>query len=147
MLMREYSVLSVLLLHCNNHGVGCFICKPLTCFILHGREMVSLMAKQVAPTPCRNPRLVAASQAALDLIDLPASELQRPDAAEYFSGNKLMPGADPHAHCYCGHQFGRYIQYVALTHECVNSCVNSCLMLHAKRRPAACCSILPCSIA
>jgi hypothetical protein len=28
--------------------------------------------------------------------------MQRPDAAEYFSGNKLLPGCDPAAHCYCG---------------------------------------------
>lgn len=24
------------------------------------------------------------------------------------TGNKLMPGADPHSHCYCGHQFGSF---------------------------------------
>ena len=31
-------------------------------------------------------------------------QTSRPDFAEYFSGNKLLPGADPAAHCYCGHQ-------------------------------------------
>lgn len=24
------------------------------------------------------------------------------------AGNKLMPGAQPHAHAYCGHQFGSF---------------------------------------
>lgn len=26
--------------------------------------------------------------------------------AQVFSGNRLLPGSDPVAHCYCGHQFG-----------------------------------------
>jgi len=31
-------------------------------------------------------------------------EAQRADFAEYFSGNKQLPGTQPAAHCYCGHQ-------------------------------------------
>jgi uncharacterized protein YdiU (UPF0061 family) len=27
---------------------------------------------------------------------------------EYFSGNKLLPGSETAAHCYCGHQFGNF---------------------------------------
>ncbi|KFM57199.1 Selenoprotein O, partial [Stegodyphus mimosarum] len=41
-------------------------------------------------------------------LDLPKSELEREDFAEYFSGNKLLPGSEPAAHCYCGHQFGYF---------------------------------------
>ncbi len=29
------------------------------------------------------------------------------------SGNKIIPGTEPAAHCYCGHQFG-YFSYVCL---------------------------------
>ena len=35
-------------------------------------------------------------------------QIQRPDFSEYFSGNKVLPGARPAAHCYCGHQFGNF---------------------------------------
>ncbi len=42
------------------------------------------------------------------LLDLPESECLREDFAEYFSGNKVLPGAQPAAHCYCGHQFGYF---------------------------------------
>lgn len=79
--------------------------------------------------------MVAYSAPALSLLDLPASgersgiccavmrrcgddiqapppcpyaEAERADAAEYFSGNKVLPGAQPAAHCYCGHQFGAF---------------------------------------
>eukprot|EP00731_Ephydatia_muelleri_P000032 Em0001g32a len=34
--------------------------------------------------------------------------MQREDLAEYFAGNKILPGSDPAAHCYCGHQFGNF---------------------------------------
>lgn len=27
---------------------------------------------------------------------------------EYFAGNRLLPGSDPAAHNYCGHQFGHF---------------------------------------
>lgn len=33
---------------------------------------------------------------------------QRKDAAEYLSGNKLIPGSETASHCYCGHQFGHF---------------------------------------
>jgi uncharacterized protein YdiU (UPF0061 family) len=42
------------------------------------------------------------------LLDLYGHEMKRPDAAEYFSGNKLLPGSQTAAHCYCGHQFGYF---------------------------------------
>ena len=60
------------------------------------------------PLPVKNPTLVSASLPALSLIDIPESEVDRTDFAEYFSGNKLLPGSDPAAHCYCGHQFGYF---------------------------------------
>lgn len=62
----------------------------------------------VDPTPVRKPQLVAASRSAMELIDLDENQLKRPDLALYFCGNRLLPGAVPAAHCYCGHQFGRF---------------------------------------
>lgn len=63
---------------------------------------------RVMPTPVENPTVVAYSLDAMSLLDLPESELRRKDFAEYFSGNKILPGSEPAAHCYCGHQFGYF---------------------------------------
>ncbi|XP_033089383.1 protein adenylyltransferase SelO, mitochondrial isoform X2 [Trachypithecus francoisi] len=67
---------------------------------------------RVRPTPLRQPRLVALSEPALALLGLgapPAGEAEaEAEAALFFSGNALLPGAEPAAHCYCGHQFGQF---------------------------------------
>ncbi len=58
----------------------------------------------VEPTPVVNPVLVAHSPAALALCGLPPAASDLPEFVQYFSGNKVLPGARPAAHCYCGHQ-------------------------------------------
>ncbi|XP_012788684.2 protein adenylyltransferase SelO, mitochondrial isoform X2 [Sorex araneus] len=61
------------------------------------------------PAPLRRPRVVALARPALALLGLPpppAAALA--EAALFFSGNALLPGAEPAAHCYCGHQFGQF---------------------------------------
>lgn len=60
------------------------------------------------PEPVTNPKLVVCSPSAMALLDLDHTEMERPEVAEYFSGNKLLPGAKTAAHCYCGHQFGYF---------------------------------------
>ena len=35
-------------------------------------------------------------------------QIDSPKFGEYFSGNNLLPGSQPAAHCYCGHQFGNF---------------------------------------
>ncbi|CAL1264867.1 unnamed protein product [Larinioides sclopetarius] len=63
---------------------------------------------KVDPTPVRNPKLVAYSSSALSLLDISGNELELEELVEYFSGNKILPGSEPAAHCYCGHQFGYF---------------------------------------
>ncbi|XP_048731129.2 protein adenylyltransferase SelO, mitochondrial-like [Ostrea edulis] len=72
------------------------------------RQVSGACFSKVKPTPVSNPRLVAASISALSLIDLDPGQIERKDFAEFFSGNKLLPGSDTAAHCYCGHQFGYF---------------------------------------
>ena len=60
------------------------------------------------PTPLLNPKLVGCSLSALSLLDLPQSEVTHEEFVQYFSGNRIMPGSEPAAHCYCGHQFGHF---------------------------------------
>ncbi|CAN7983530.1 unnamed protein product [Ixodes hexagonus] len=63
---------------------------------------------RVMPTPVKSPEVVVVAEDAMLLLDLDGAQFERPDAAEYFSGNKLLPGSEPAAHCYCGHQFGYF---------------------------------------
>lgn len=63
---------------------------------------------KVAPTPVENPVVIAYSTSALALLDLSEQEAEKKEFSEYFSGNKILPGTQPAAHCYCGHQFGYF---------------------------------------
>lgn len=62
----------------------------------------------VKPTPLDNPHLVCFNSDAAALIDLDPLEADRHELAEYLSGIKSLPGADPLAMYYTGHQFGVY---------------------------------------
>jgi uncharacterized protein YdiU (UPF0061 family) len=63
---------------------------------------------EVLPEPIEQPRLVVASESAMALLDLAASEAQRTEFAELFAGHKLWEAAEPRAMVYSGHQFGGY---------------------------------------
>jgi len=62
----------------------------------------------VAPTPVAAPVLVAWSREVADLLDLDIREEDGPALAEVFGGNRLLPGMEPFAMCYGGHQFGAW---------------------------------------
>ncbi|CAL8358054.1 unnamed protein product [Lota lota] len=63
----------------------------------------------VKPQPVTNPTFVAVSNKALSLLGLNEAEVMSdPLGPEYLSGSKVMPGSEPAAHCYCGHQFGQF---------------------------------------
>lgn len=63
--------------------------------------------RRVSPTPFAEPAyLVSFNDDAAKLIDLDPKESGRPEFVDYFSGRRLLPGADPIAMLYSGHQFG-----------------------------------------
>ncbi|MBE0620648.1 MAG: YdiU family protein [Burkholderiales bacterium] len=64
---------------------------------------------RLAPTPLPEPYLVAFNPAAADLIGLAREQAQRVEFAEIFCGNRLLPGFDPLAAVYAGHQFGVFV--------------------------------------
>lgn len=80
------------------------------------REVRGAHFVRVEPTPLDSPQLVAVSEESLALLgvdwddaeDEPTAEAQRATFARYFSGNLVPAGAEPAAHCYCGHQFGTF---------------------------------------
>ncbi|KAM9311726.1 protein adenylyltransferase SelO, mitochondrial [Gastrophryne carolinensis] len=72
------------------------------------RQVPGYCFSPVRPSPVHKPQVVALSQAALALLGLQLGEHEEDEAAMYFSGNRLLPGSRPAAHCYCGHQFGNF---------------------------------------
>ena len=62
----------------------------------------------VDPEGFQNPHLVAFNPDAAELMDLDPNEAMNPLFPEYFSGKKLLPGSEPLAMYYTGHQFGVY---------------------------------------
>ena len=62
----------------------------------------------VKPTPVDNPELVCSSTSALELLGLSHGAYTDEQLAECFSGNRILPGSETAAHCYCGHQFGYF---------------------------------------
>ncbi|HZG54540.1 MAG TPA: YdiU family protein [Pyrinomonadaceae bacterium] len=64
---------------------------------------------KVSPTALLAPHLVSFNRAAAELIDLDPREAERPEFVEYFGGGRTLPGAEPLAMLYAGHQFGSYV--------------------------------------
>jgi uncharacterized protein YdiU (UPF0061 family) len=61
------------------------------------------------PTPVTSPKLFLWNNALATQMTIPAAEQQDSAAlAQYFSGNQLLPGAEPVATAYAGHQFGQF---------------------------------------
>lgn len=58
------------------------------------------------PLPLPDPYVVGVSDEVADLLGLPPELLQSPQFAELFAGNRIMPGMQPLAAVYSGHQFG-----------------------------------------
>ena len=64
---------------------------------------------RLAPTVLPEPYFVAASPAAARMIGLDAAALRGPEAVGPLAGSAAIPGADPLAAVYSGHQFGVYV--------------------------------------
>jgi len=65
--------------------------------------------ERVMPTGFPNTHLVSFNPAAADLIDLDPDEAKRSEFHEAFGGKLLLPGSEPIAMLYAGHQFGHYV--------------------------------------
>ncbi|HSC66840.1 MAG TPA: YdiU family protein [Cellvibrio sp.] len=72
------------------------------------RQVSGAVYSRVAPTPVKNPQLVAGAKEVAVLLDLDESVFQQPEFAQVFGGNSLLDGMEPHASCYGGHQFGNW---------------------------------------
>lgn len=61
---------------------------------------------RLPPLPLPSPYLVGVSAQAAALLGWPGQIAQSPEFIEIFSGNRPLPGGDPLASVYSGHQFG-----------------------------------------
>jgi len=64
---------------------------------------------RVRPTPLDGLHLASVSPGAAALLDLSPDSLRARPALEALSGLASLPGAEPVAMCYAGHQFGQYV--------------------------------------
>jgi uncharacterized protein YdiU (UPF0061 family) len=74
------------------------------------RQVHGVMSSRVEPVTASAPALVAWSDEVSDMLGIDRSAwIEQPDAmARVFSGTDLVPGMEPHAACYGGHQFGHW---------------------------------------
>lgn len=72
------------------------------------RQVYEACSSQVHPTPAPDPHLGAFSEDAAEQIDISKEFCKTPAFIEIFSGNRVLPGMEPFAMCYGGHQFGSW---------------------------------------
>ncbi len=72
------------------------------------RQVRQACWSRVSPTPVAAPRLVAHAREVADLLGIEITPDNEQTFAEVFGGNQLLPGMEPFAMCYGGHQFGHW---------------------------------------
>ncbi len=72
------------------------------------RQVTGAAYSRTKPTPVAKPSVIAWSKEVLDLLELPQRVVTEDRFAAVFGGNDLLPGMDPYAMVYGGHQFGNW---------------------------------------
>ena len=72
-------------------------------------RLPAIFYSRINPAPLARPYLVSFNADAAELIDLSVAESSRDEFAQYFVGNRLLPGSEPLAMLYAGHQFGHFV--------------------------------------
>jgi serine/tyrosine/threonine adenylyltransferase len=72
------------------------------------RQVSGACYSRVAPTAVRAPRLIACSPEVAAMLDLTPGYCASIEFLQAMAGNRVLPGMDPHAMCYGGHQFGSW---------------------------------------
>jgi uncharacterized protein YdiU (UPF0061 family) len=72
------------------------------------RQVFEACFSRVLPTPVKAPRTLAVSSEVAELLGLSPEFVDSSEFAEVFAGNRVLPGMDPVAACYGGHQFGNW---------------------------------------
>ncbi len=72
------------------------------------RQVIGANWSHVLPTPVKAPKLIAYSKEAAHVLGLSDVQMRSSDMLNALSGNALLPGMEPYATCYGGHQFGNW---------------------------------------
>ncbi|MFL9610519.1 protein adenylyltransferase SelO [Methylobacillus sp. Pita2] len=72
------------------------------------RQVYGACWSRVMPTSVSAPRLLAYSPEMLQMLGLSEEEIKSPAWVSALGGNGLIPGMEPYAMCYGGHQFGNW---------------------------------------
>lgn len=72
------------------------------------RQVSGAAWSRVMPTAVPAPKVIGYSREVAQLLDLEVEAFADPRFAEVFGGNQLLPGMEPFAMCYGGHQFGNW---------------------------------------
>lgn len=72
------------------------------------REVTEAVYSYVTPKKMPKPILVAYSREMAETLGLRREDCESEAFTEIFSGNQLLPGMNPYATCYGGHQFGHW---------------------------------------
>jgi len=72
------------------------------------RQVFGACYSSVRPTPVSMPKTVAYAKEVAALLGISEEACESERFAEVFSGNRLLPGMEPYACCYGGHQFGHW---------------------------------------
>lgn len=72
------------------------------------RQVQNACYSRVLPTTVAKPETIAYSKEVADLVGLSHQACESAQFADVFAGNKQLPGMDPFAMCYGGHQFGNW---------------------------------------
>jgi uncharacterized protein YdiU (UPF0061 family) len=73
-----------------------------------GIRQVAAAWSRVRPTPVRAPRVIAHSREMAQALGFTEADVASAEFAQVFGGNALLPGMDPFAANYGGHQFGHW---------------------------------------
>lgn len=75
----------------------------------HYARLPPLFYHLVSPQPLRDTHLISFNPEAAALIGLDPEQAERPDFCDLITGVRPLPGSEPLAMCYAGHQFGHYV--------------------------------------
>jgi uncharacterized protein YdiU (UPF0061 family) len=72
------------------------------------RQIHDALYSRVLPTPVKRPELIAVAKEVAELVGLTEEIVRSDEYVSVLTGNSVLPGMDPHATCYGGHQFGNW---------------------------------------
>ena len=72
------------------------------------RQVHGACYSRVTPRVCSKPQLLSVAPEVAELLGLDLAATERDHLAQVLTGNRQLPGMEPYAMCYGGHQFGNW---------------------------------------